>query len=36
VLQEQQTQTEHSTVWVVRIAKSECEGRMKLGDRLRG
>jgi hypothetical protein len=36
VLQEQQTQTEHSMVWVVRIVKSECDGRMKLGDCLRG
>jgi hypothetical protein len=36
VLQEQQTQTEHSMVWGLCIAKSECDGRMKVGDCLRG
>jgi len=32
VLQEQQTQTEHSMLWGVWLAKSECDGRMKFGD----
>jgi hypothetical protein len=32
VLQEQQTQTEHSMIWGVRLAKSECDGRMKFTD----
>jgi hypothetical protein len=30
VLQEQQTQLEHNMVWGLCIAKSECDGRMKL------
>ena len=29
VLQEQQTQLEHSMVWRDRLVKSECDGRMK-------
>jgi hypothetical protein len=31
VLQEQQTQTEHSMVWRLRLAKCECGGRIKFG-----